>query len=243
MPLRVIELMGPSGAGKTTLLRELQKNSPGAFVDDYNFFLFKRRTEIPFKWLTHFVDIKALLYLPLVLFSATSRKLFMVGFRLSLRSDFSWFRRLNIFRNFYKKLVIRLSCERFQHEAAPTVIFDEGLFQFVHMFFVSPTTKPCVSDIQSYLSDLPVPSLLVLVSAERADLYRNLEKRTDPPLGDDLRSNKVFVDQAVEAFELVKSYLRGMSYFISLASPPELDNFVREFGTSSYNNSDGECHE
>jgi thymidylate kinase len=201
-----IELIGCTGAGKSTLAGRIVEacHACGIEVVRSNDFVLQR---VGLHWIerrlarTLLLDVISLL--TCLVRWRTKLGLYRFTIRTIARLRASWFERLNLARNVFKKIGIH---EIVRHHAGDerVVLVDEGSLQAAHNLFVHLSVGVNPADIATFAGLAPLPDVAIYVKEhERVLVERTIargHKRIRSRSGAQV---EVFIRRAIQTFEVL----------------------------------------
>jgi hypothetical protein len=205
--VRVLELFGPSSGGKSSLAKRLLT----APRDGRVFTLAQDRLleRVGLGWLSgHLARTLALDALAALAVLATWRAArayyaFSAAHAFRGAGSASFGLRLNLLRNAWKAVALRLVAPRF---AAPgeVLLMDEGPLQTANYLLVRADGAPSLAAVEAFLAVVPLPDAAVYVRLDEEALVRRTLSRGHPRVHDGSRSaSRRFVRNALAAFDRI----------------------------------------
>ena len=224
--VRVLELFGPSSGGKSSLARRLLAD-PGegrifTLVGD------RLLERVGLGWLpghlarTLALDALALLAVLVTWRAARACYAFAVVHALGGAGSASLWLRLNLLRNAWKAVALRLVAPRF---AVPgeVLVMDEGPLQTAHYLLVRADGAPDLGALEAFLRVVPLPDAAIYVRLEEETLVQRTLARRHPRVPDgSRRSCRRFVRNALAVFDRIASEPRVVERLLlpgALVSP------------------------
>jgi hypothetical protein len=203
--VRVLELFGPSSGGKSSLAARLL----AAPRDGRVFTLAQDRLleRAGLGWLSgHLARTLALDALAALAVLATwraARAYYAFSAAHALRGAGRYRLRLNLLRNAWKAVALRLVAPRF---AAPgeVLLMDEGPLQTANYLLVRADGAPNLAALEAFLAVVPLPDAAVYVRLDEETLVRRTLSRGHPRVHDGSRTaSRRFVRNALVAFDRI----------------------------------------
>jgi hypothetical protein len=205
--VRVLELFGPSSGGKSSLAKRLL--AAGAEGRAFTLAHDRLLERSGLGWLpghrarTLVLDALALLAVLATWRAARGYYAFSAAHALRGASSASLRLRLNLLRNAWKAVALRLVAPRF---AAPgeVLLMDEGPLQTANYLLVRIEGRPDLAALEAFLRVVPLPDAAVYVRLEEEVLVRRTLSRGHPRVREGSRTACLrFVHNALAAFDRI----------------------------------------
>lgn len=177
----IVEFSGCTSVGKTRLLNkvlELASRKGLPLVPAYNFILGRKSPRYESKLLSLAIDCFMVWTLPRALLHHGPYVRQCIGLALKRRDSF--FKRLNIIRNFIKKLWMFDYLSR-HDDPGSIVVIDEGPVHCLNNIFAHHDLPPDFEKLVQVARNLPVCERIVWIDAPIVDIVRRAMHRKDPP--------------------------------------------------------------
>jgi thymidylate kinase len=202
----IAELIGCTGAGKTTHLNKMLEfcREKEILAEKGENFILSR---IHLNWIQNYIirtiliDIISFIYCVLAFRKNSDLYSLILKATHNLPVTVNFIKKLNILRNTFKKIGIY---EFLNHYAPSDVIYlvDEGTVNTAHYLFVHLSWQPDFNHYSSYLSQVPLPDIIIyfqedeeiLISRTMVRGHKRIPDRTRLPV-------ERFIKQAVTTFE------------------------------------------
>jgi hypothetical protein len=212
----IIELTGITGSGKTTFITKLKKLSKDsnyniAFVNEYGIHSISSRYTHKLFFFNNPNDKKSLIrsfltdltLLP-YFFKTKNLKLSVLFLKNIFLSKENFFIKLNIFRNFIKKLGMFYKLNRLKVASDLDFIFiDEGSLHITHNIFVNEQIEPNYTHFDEFMSLVPLYDFILLLSSTKEKLLSVLSKRKHNRASSDIVSQNNYISNAMTVFEWI----------------------------------------
>lgn len=202
--VRVLELFGPSSGGKSSLAQGLCAHGGAP-----RFRLVEERLleRAGLGWLpasparTFVLALFALLAVVLTWRDAAAYYRFSAAQALHGRFPASPWLRLNLLRNAWKGVALRLAAARLA-EPGEVLLLDEGPLQTANYLLVHAESEPHAAALEAFLRVVPLPDAAAYVRLDEDELVRRTECRGHPrvPAGVPQASRR-FVRHALAVFD------------------------------------------
>lgn len=207
----LIEFIGVTGVGKTTLINSVKTNllkqefsvkSAEEFIlESYNLNFVNQR-------IIRSVLMDLLAFVPFLSFMSRSkgRQLIRLGTQIILRDSNHFFTRVNLLRNFAKRIGIYVFLNPVENRRknninCDLILWDEGVLQIAHNLFVHANTVPNLQEIEDFKQLVPPPKIVVWVTASPEQSIQCTLTRGHKRVEKDIDLVKQFVGNACLTFE------------------------------------------
>lgn len=227
----IVEFVGPSGGGKSTLcssVGEELKNQGVTVCRPLELVLGSHGAS-----LIHTDTIANVVleffYFPWILLGLLKyRQLMKVSWQELSRRVPSLLPRLLLFRSVARRIGQELYLRRRKFERK-VVLVDEGCVHIAHVIYVNGIATDAPVDLEKFIRLVPVPDLLVYVSAPDVVLMDRVVARSDRPIrSDDDDELCSFVLRASELFDRLIVHWKNQKKLISVYFNNEEEQVLRE---------------
>jgi hypothetical protein len=201
-----IELIGCTGAGKSTLAGRIVEGCRARGIEvvkSEDFVLQRVRLQWIKRRLARTVLLDVISLLTCLVTWRTRPGLYRFTFRTIARVRASWFERLNLARNVFKKIGIH---EIIRHHAGDerVVLVDEGSLHAAHNLFVHVSVGVNPADIGTFAGLVPLPDIAIYVREhERVLIERTMARGHKRVPGRSGAQVEVFIRRAIQTFEVL----------------------------------------
>jgi thymidylate kinase len=222
----IVEFIGSTGAGKTTLISDVQRRLADQAPAVTAFDLVADLLSLPH--VTHPTlrnVIQDLVGLPFVISSLRQHRAFVAFALETLATDTSHkFFTANYFRSIARKIGTYELVERYNRDRI--VLVDEGTVLSAHLLFVFSRTLYSQEDIDKFAALVPLPELVVYVTAPVDCLVERALQRSRPPK--ELRSQnralvEKYIGRAADVFDRVTETKPIRDRVLIVANPDSTD--------------------
>lgn len=203
--MQSVELIGCTGAGKSTLLGLLlrvcqEQGLKASNSDDFVLEIAHLNWFRGYLLRTLCVD---LLTIPTSIFAWRKHSdFYKLVFRLIFRlKKTSWFEKLNILRNTFKKVGIHEMIQR-RRASQKIIILDEGTLHTAHYLFVHLTKEFSDVDLANFANCVPLPDIVIYLRQNEEVLVERTLRRGHKRIRSGSRElTQRFIHRAVVMFE------------------------------------------